>query len=365
MIRKLLRNLSDLLGIYLSRRIWTCFAELWRVMAAPRLVRTCSACTWTTSLPTNDHPHNGSIVRFEGRWIVAVRTANVHVSRFLRRLEIEGGPSCVDSRTWLVELDDGFRVKHRLLLPDKEFRSSESLAKNGLTDPRLFVWNSQLWAIWSAERVIGDDWKNITNTMCIGRIDDGKIAQFRFLTSPNGSPREKNWMPWPVGSQLRLVYSPATLETYELFGEKLSLLHKALAADSRLRGYSGSSQVQPWGEDWIFVVHYAARTIRLASAQLFPTFYLHRFVVVSTDFTLKQISREVFLEHKGTEFCAGLAVTKGKVVPVLRTRRHSIPHLGNAPKRRRKLANGNMTTAFMAACLLSRHSPWNDGKMMA
>lgn len=315
MIRKILRTIREILAIYFSGQIFICISELRRICRAPCLVGALSSRSWGFDLPTKYQPHNGSILRYANGWLIAIRAANYgYTRRLLKRLEIPGGPSCVDSETWLVRLDDEFRVCQRWMLWDAPYRDPAGASKNGLTDPRLFEWKGQVWSLWSAEQVLGNDWNDITNTMALAIVQNEEIIQLTLLASPRGQRREKNWMPWVVGEELRLVYALENMEVYRLSGGNLELLSLSGEPDARLRGYSGSSQVQPWGEDWICVAHYAARALRTATAQLFPTFYLHRFVVISNDFQVKELSREFFLEHKGTEFCAGLAVTDDYVL---------------------------------------------------
>ena len=314
MINKILKNLRAILAIYFSRQLLVCFSEFRRVSAAPCLADTMDARTWTTELPAGHEPHNGSITYCSNTWFLAVRTANYGYSKVFKRLEVPGGPSHVDSATWLLELDDDFRISERTILSDAAYRDISGPARNGFTDPRLFEWKDQLWGLWSAERVLSDDWSNIRNTMALGLIEDTEMKQIKFLASPHGRAREKNWMPWIIAEELRFVYALANMEVYRLREGTLELLHAAAAPDPQLCGYSGSSQLQPWGSDWICVAHYAARAIRAASAQFIPSFYLHRFVVVSSDFTIKALSPEFFLEHKGTEFCAGLVIRDDSVI---------------------------------------------------
>ena len=238
-------------------------------------------------------------------------------SRLLRRLEVEGGPSHVDSKTWLVELDEQFRVQGQPRLVVEPHRDPDGVAKNGLTDPRLFRMaagdvggNVEL-----PERVLRDDCRSdTTNTIVVGWLRGAEIDQLTPIASPHGYRREKNWMPWVKGDELRFIYAPANLEVYRYKDASLELVNKMSQPDPRLAGYSGSSQVQRSGDDWIFAVHYAARMPQKATAFLLPSYYLHRFVVISDDCSIRAISPEFFLEHRGTEFCAGLAIDLNSVI---------------------------------------------------
>jgi hypothetical protein len=295
LVKKVMQSVHQIVALYCSRDLLVCLSELRRVVCASCLARSSSVRAWSIDLPTTYAPHNASILRNGEDWVVAIR----------------GGPSAVDSETWIVRLDKHFRFLERAILWDAPYRNPAGAAKNGLTDPRIFLWQRQLWSLWSAERVVGNDWSDTRNTMAIGLINGDEIEQLTLISSPRGSRREKNWMPWVLREELRFIYSISTMEIYRVVkGGRLELLNVSKTREPRLAGYSGSSQVQAWGSDWICVVHHAARAARVASGMLLPVYYLHRFVIFSEKFEVKAVSREFFLEHKGTEFCAGLAVEK-------------------------------------------------------
>ena len=203
-------------------------------------------------------------------------------------------------------------VKENQLLVEAPFRDRNGPAKNGLADPRLFVWKQQLWALWTAEMFPSDDWKSARNQMALGLIQNGSLAELHFLRSPYDRIQEKNWMPWVRDGQLRLVYKVDPLEVHTLVDGRLQLLHRSTRRHPRLRNYSGSSQLVPWGDDWICAVHYAARATHETLTHRRP--YMHRFVIISDSCEVKAISREFFIEARTTEFCAGLAVTKRHVL---------------------------------------------------
>lgn len=306
MIRKIWNNLSATLSIYFSKKLFTFIAELRRVAGAELLA---DSARKIVNLPVQkDHPHNGSILRHQESWVVAVRSVNYVTTKILRRLDAQGGPEYVNSSNYLVTLDDGLNVISSTYLDDTFYRDPLGPAKNGLEDPRIFHWKNELYGLWSAGQVRTNDWDNISNTMALGTIRDGQIQNLKYLISPHGQAREKNWMPWVVGDDLRFVYNISTMETYSLQDGKLQLLHKSQTGHPALRGYSGGSTLIPWGEDYLCCIHYAARATRAATMKLMPFYYIHRLAIVSPNFEVKALSREFFFEHRGAQFCAGIAV---------------------------------------------------------
>ncbi len=315
-LNKIIANLKSTLSIWCSRQLFVFLDEVARVRRARPLYRPGGYIERPLSLelPTTHHPHNGCIIRQDAGYLVAARAVNYGVSRLTHRLIVPGGPAHVDSQNWLVRLDRDLRVREVTQVNDVFCKQAGSLAQNGLEDPRLFTWRGRLHALWSAGRVGSNVWDNISNTMAIGVLHGRQIEGLRFIESPHGRKREKNWMPWVVGDELRLVYSVPDMETYRYEDGKLTPLHKSAYADPRLRGYSGGSPLQRWGDDWMCAVHCAARATRQATAKLVRFFYIHRLIVVTDDFRIKAVSREFFLEHKGAEFCAGLSVEDDGII---------------------------------------------------
>jgi hypothetical protein len=315
MLRKILLNLRAILRVYSPREIPLLLRELRLVRRTRPLLGSVCPNVTNISLPTAYHPHNGCILREGDQWLVAVRAINYTVTPILGRIRAPGGNDSVDSRTWFVRLDHNLQLLSTTELDDTPYRGPQSLAKNGLEDPRAFRLDGQIWCLWTAGQILGDDWENVTSTMALGRIDGSRILDFRYLDSPHHRSREKNWMPWvitnPLSSkhELRLIYSISTMETYLCNSQGLQLINKSPNMDQRLKGYSGGSPLIPYEGGYLCAVHYAARAIRMASLKLTEFFYIQRLVHIAADFSILAISREFFLEHKGLEFCAGIALT--------------------------------------------------------
>ena len=265
----------------------------------------------SVELPTSYIAHNCSILRGEGSasapWLVAVRASNFKLPGKGEGIDVPGGPIYLDSQTWLVALDEELRMREQQLLIDAPYRDPQGPAKNGLADARVFAWRQEIWALWCAERFPANEWTSVENIMALGVLRDNRIDELRFLPSPHRRLREKNWMPWVIDDELLLVYDIARVEVYRFARGELEPVHRANKPDARLKNCSGSSQLLPWGEDWICVVH-----TRVVSAA--RCFYLHRFVVISAAFQIQAVSREFFLESRGIEFCAGLAFSEHHAV---------------------------------------------------
>jgi len=268
-------------------------------------------------IPSNYHPHNLSVAQTDLGILALVRTVNYTLSRFLQRITVAGGPSSVDSENWVVHFDRDMNIKSTEKLDEGNFRKAIPEAKNGLEDPRIFIFDKQIYAIWSASNVRSKDWTDVRNTMVIGRIEGHKITGLCLVSSPHGQRREKNWMPFVRDGNIEIVYDAARMETYALplphdmtqpsriEPRATGILHEGA---EELAGFCGSSQLIEWENGYVFVVHFACRKLRSASVKFMPFYYLSQLVHVDRDMRPLSMSRPFFFEKKGTEFCAGLIV---------------------------------------------------------
>ncbi|WP_411887890.1 hypothetical protein [Hydrocarboniphaga effusa] len=248
---------------------------------------------------------NPSIVVQGGEIVAAVREVKYRLSRFVGMVQ-SAEPLRVS--TWLYRYRD-IASSPSSVLPLQLDPASE-LADLILEDPRIFVWNGGLWCLWTSVSL--DDDRCYLNKMVLGRLDGNVISCLRIIESPHERRREKNWIPFVRNGQLHFIYELASLEIYRLNDKGLEIVSREDGRISALEGCSGSSQLIPWGEDWICVAHRAL--LRPRGWYLFPlAYYRHRFIVLSPDFRLKAMSAFFFFEKRNIEFCAGM-VSEGEHV---------------------------------------------------
>ncbi|MEG8019074.1 hypothetical protein [Sphingomonas sp. LR55] len=145
---------------------------------------------------------NPSILRWQGKWLVAARRPNYRMTA-QGAYVVPGGIDNLASETWLVECDDSLNPVAAFRLDDHVARSTVPEARNGLEDPRLFIDHGRLFGLWSAlqlapqaavpdlEGAVMPDWTGTRNTMCIAEIRDTDVGPLQLLPSPHGAPREK------------------------------------------------------------------------------------------------------------------------------------------------------------------------------
>ncbi len=267
---------------------------------------------------------NPSILRWQGKWLVAARRPNYRMTA-QGAYVVPGGIDNLASETWLVECDDSLNPVAAFRLDDHVARSTVPEARNGLEDPRLFIDHGRLFGLWSAlqlapqaavpdlEGAVMPDWTGTRNTMCIAEIRDTDVGPLQLLPSPHGAPREKNWMPVLDAEQPTFLYRLEDMQVYAFDGERLAKRYRRSTRIPALANWSGSSQIIAWDGNWLCVAHLAARKLTASLPKMEPL-YPHRFVVLDPDWNVVGMSEPFFFEKRGIEFCAGLAEHDGRVV---------------------------------------------------
>lgn len=118
----------------------------------------------------------------------------------------------------------------------------------------------------------------------------------RMLRAPREC--EKNWAPilCPDEKQQLFMWRPGTV--VNAFGETLYNTPPDFAVDN----LSGSSQVIPWRDGYIAVLHTACPL----PGESCKRYYSHRFITYDRGFRATRLSLPFYFNEKAIEFCAGL-----------------------------------------------------------
>jgi hypothetical protein len=235
------------------------------------------------------------------------------------------------SENWIVELDQNLQLIQTQKIDDFDLREAYPSALLGLEDGRLFIWKGQEWVLFSGFSHQDSSHKN---TMFLCRLDGNKFLDVEEIKSPFRKIREKNWMPWVLGDDLYFVYSCAPLEIFKYLGDgklQRTSFSKPSEVCRQLRSLipktllSGSTQIIPWEEAFLGVIHYRERTHPLKKLwmkffdfdkdyQVKKVMFRHRFILFGEDFSIKSVSKPFCFEQDGVEFCAGLAIQDKKIL---------------------------------------------------
>ncbi|WGS52901.1 hypothetical protein LFL96_32525 [Paraburkholderia sp. D15] len=196
-----------------------------------------------------------------------------------------------DTVNYVGSLSTSLNVLSMDSLEDTAFRQG-STAADGFEDLRTFFWKGDLWCLGSA-RSNSDD----TNTMALQKLSGNRVVESYLIASPFGWTREKNWMPFVADGKLCAIHTMNPLTIVEISEQGATvMLRKPLKVSKNLLG---SSQLVPWRNGWLCVVHERSRGKR--------HLYKHRFVHFDSEWRVT-LSEPFYWVEYGVEFCCGLAV---------------------------------------------------------
>jgi tetratricopeptide (TPR) repeat protein len=252
---------------------------------------------------------NPSICVHRGELKALVRTVNYRMDedgRYLIRSTdgTANNSNPINTRNWLVPLNRDLGSITQIELIPREPQQVEYPLVVGFEDPRIFDHDNNLFISATVRQRCSDGLAEQTlariggpagaaSTLggysCLGL--DGITPMLRW-------PRlyEKNWMPIE-GSSIRFLYRPG--HVVDQAGQDL-IKHEptTLRSDS----FSGGSQLIPFRDGWLGIIHEAHVYID----RPWKRYYSHRFVWYDSEFRLGRVSRPFFFKDKVIEFVAGL-----------------------------------------------------------
>jgi len=239
---------------------------------------------------------NPSIIATNDGWLVTIRTHNLYSVKDDRIHKITG--VSLLNENWLVSYTDDFRATEQKIITiddsvvDPETRSR--FLPNGVADYRIFRHMDDYYLLGYGTNV-----RDHLDTMVLCRLAGDRVTRLDVLRSPKGADVEKNWMPVESDEEIAAIYSvnPFALVSMD---EGTPHLKRTRPYDNGTAEYRGSSQAIKYQRGMLCIVH---RTIIIRWRRI----YLHRFLWFDKNWNVTRMSKEFFIERKGSEFCAGLA----------------------------------------------------------
>lgn len=215
---------------------------------------------------------------------VLVRTSNYE-------LDVPPGPSWEpDTVNYLGRLRDR---KVENLNPLEDSHRSRIVMRNGLEDGRLIRYHGRLYGLFSALYQTTGAVVVTRNTMTL--VD---LESFEYRTFP-GNIREKNWMPFEFEDELWFLTSTSPFKAFSVSG-------KVKEGPGLETFWSGSSQLIPFRDGWLGVVHRHGKKVKPSGSWVCRD-YIHAFIFMDKHFNL-DLSPPFRFFGEGVEFCAGLKI---------------------------------------------------------
>jgi glycosyltransferase involved in cell wall biosynthesis len=270
---------------------------LFYVKSASELGAKICAIDWK---PTDGYaPMNPSVLVHDGRRLILVRTVNYKVSD--GQYPTIDNSNIIKTKNWVVEFDESWRSTRATFVVDSTNLPRTNYPVEGFEDCRLYVDNGNLCAS-ATVRDLGDG----RCEMAMLRFDtEWRVVNIRVVRDYESDRTQKNWMP-VLGHPSRFLYLCDPTITIDCTPERTVERSRIADLDQNLTEFRGGSQVIPYQNGWICLVHEV-----LFNPQ---RIYLHRFVRLNAEYVIQAVSEPFFFAQKGIEFAAGLAWNGGTLV---------------------------------------------------
>lgn len=244
---------------------------------------------------------NPSVCVHGGQIYCVARTVNYTITED-GRYEIRGTDGSITpdnpihTRNFLLRLSSTFEVEVAKEIFSGQIDPPQYNLVVGFEDMRLFSYNGALWTS-SCVREMNPE--GYCEQVLARLSEEGHDVQLRDLKKmlPEKREHEKNWMPIVGREPLQFVYRPG--QTVGVDGKFI----RDVAMKKDVGHLSGGSQVIPFEQGWLAVVHEAR--IRPDNGK---RYYQHRFVYFDEREDDPMISRPFVFHDKVIEFAAGLAL---------------------------------------------------------
>jgi len=256
--------------------------------------------------------NNPSVYHDDDGWRCVVRTTNYRIAE---GQYLTPGDGIINTRNFLVELDDGLDITRVTEMIDRADVRRSAFAIHGFEDCRLFRHRGRFCCTatvcdFDLERSDGP-----REIVLVELADDWSIASATALRGAWSTRDQKNWMPRieagsdDRGGETLLVYaaSPDGGRRATAFGLSGDPRRGDVAIDTRGQTFFGHGRLRGGSQlvrvpgGWLAIVHDVA----------WPggnsRIYLHRFVLFSDALEIVSLSDPFHFERLGVEFCAGLA----------------------------------------------------------
>ncbi len=203
----------------------------------------------------------------------------------------------IDTRNFILRMDGSGLAKEVIWI-----RSPAKFPLvTGLEDIRLYRHgNNSLYFSATVREISEGGYCQIVRGRLIESDDTYFVSDFKVLSEEGAY--EKNWMPKPEAGKNDFIYRLDTIVHTDLDRADPGRVATVNPIELYVNDISGSSQLVPYHDGWIAVVHEA--TLGPDSKRT----YWHRFALFDHDGALYKLSRPFVFQDRQIEFCTGMVV---------------------------------------------------------
>ncbi len=250
-------------------------------------------------IPGEFVPCNPSLAADGDGFLALVRSVNYRIDKSgIYRLS----PSST-TINWLLRLDSSLEVRDSAPIDDEAWRGVGPGARHGFQDGRLFRWQDRWWFAAAAK----SSFMPPRQVFVLCALDGNRVAECKYVPSPLGLPVEKNWMPRVLDGALAFVYWISPTQIVHCGADGRFDFQVLAEPAVEFAGWSGSSQVVPFGQNWLCVVHFRHRDSR-------PNRYSHAFIEFDRDFRILRSSEPWVFDAPTIEFCSSLCIARDEAI---------------------------------------------------
>jgi hypothetical protein len=240
-------------------------------------------------------------VHFDGKmWRCLVRTLNYHIVDGWSYVPHNG---VICTQNVMLELTPELEIARVVAMADHDQTPRTEYPVHGFEDCRLF----RIGGCFYCTATVCDFTVEGRREIVLCEIDDNyAITRATPLRGPWSTQDQKNWM--PILDSAKIVYSLLPTAVLEL---SIGISSTATETDDlppiANRHLRGGSQLVPFDGGYLCLIHDVVWSGRYR-------IYTHRFVWLDAELVVRKMSDLFYFEHRGIEYCAGLAYDGKRLV---------------------------------------------------
>jgi tetratricopeptide (TPR) repeat protein len=205
----------------------------------------------------------------------------------------------IRTQNYFLTLDDRYEIRGCTPMHDcAPGPARHPFPVEGFEDCRLFFCRGR----YRCTATVRDRNLSGTHEIAVLTLDDERnVVAVDVVRAPHPERHQKNWVPLVSEEELYWIYTtdPTVVLHYD-FERKVANVCRSRVPAACLEAFRGGSQAVRIAGGWLYVTH------EVAWRQDQRRLYLHRFVTLDDEFTVRGFTEPFYFRNQGIEFAAGL-----------------------------------------------------------